>query len=126
MRLVQQTPAWSLHAYLRFLGIAYTTENTVAFKALGQQLPVLVDKVHSKTETLAMNYLCREYGNITSSMSTETVFSAYLKQSLVVPFQQLKRIGKIEEKELSRVLPFGLNIAVNAMSEVRDFFCGDR
>ena len=126
MRLIQQTPAWSMHAYIRILGLEYSTENTMAFKALGLQLPIVVDEVQTKTEMLAMNYLSKRYGNISTDMSMETVFAAYLRQSLMLPFQQLKRIHKSEEKELFRVLPIGLNFAVNFMSDVREFFCGDR
>lgn len=126
MRLIQQTPAWSLHAYIRILGVEYATENSVAFKALGLQLPIVVDKNIAKTEALALNYLAKRFGNVTTEMSTEAVFSAYLRQSLVVPFAQLKRLCKTEEEELFRSLPVGLNFAVNIMSDIRDFFAGDR
>ena len=126
MRLIQQTPAWALHAYLRFLGLDYTTENTVTFNALGLRLPIIVDTVHAKTEVLAMNYLSRRFGNVTTEMSSDAVFAAYLRQSLIVTYQQIKRINGDEHREMLRVLPLGLNVAVGVLQDVQEFFCGDR
>lgn len=126
MRLIQQSPAWSLHAYIRFLGIEYTTENTLAFKALGLQLPLLVDNVNAKTELLAMHYLSKCYGNVPSEISPEVLFSAYLRQSLVTPLQQLKQIYRLVNKDIYRVMPVGLNFAYSAMEDIRDFICGNR
>lgn len=126
MRLIQQEPAWALHAYLRFLNIDYHTENTFASKALGLQLPIIVDNVTTRTESLALSYLSSRYSTATTEMSADAVFSAYLKQALVIPFQQLRRNGRTDKKHLFRVLPIGLNVAFSVMDDIHEFFCGDR
>ena len=126
MRLIQQEPAWILHAYLRFLNVDYHTENTIGSKSLGLQLPIIVDKVTTRTESLALSYLSSRYSDSVTEMSADAVFSAYLKQALDIPLQQLRRDGKIDKKNLFRVLPMGLNVAFSLMDDVHEFFCGDR
>lgn len=108
------------------MGIEYTTENTLAFKALGLQLPLLVDNVQTKTELLAMHHLSKKYGNVPSEISPEVLFAAYLRQALVAPLQQLKQINKSVNRDIYRVMPLGLNFAFSAMEDIKDFICGDR
>lgn len=126
VRLIQQEPAWALHAYLRFLNVDYHSENTFASKALGLQLPIIVDSATTKTESLALSYLSSRYSQTTAEMSADAVFSAYLKQALAVPFQQLRRNGRIDKKNQFRVVPIGLNVAYGIMDDIHEFFCGDR
>jgi hypothetical protein len=123
MRLIQQFPAWTLHAYLRILGVAYRTENSVAaLKAMGLPLPVIVDCDGKHTELLALDHLTRRYSGSATEMTTEAVFSAYLRQSLVVPFTQLKKLSKYEEAVLLNTLPFGYDAAVNITFGLKALF----
>ena len=126
MRLIQQNPAWTLHAYLRFLELDYTTENCVGYNALGVQLPLIVDKVYTKSEDLALNYLTKTYGGDMFELSANTMFSAFLKQSLVIPLDQIKRINGTENKNMFRAMPLGLNVAFSVMHDVREFVGGNR
>lgn len=126
MRLIQQSPAWTLHAYLRILGIAYTAENSVSAKALGVALPVVVDCNHARSELLALTHLEKQYSGSGAAMTAVTMLCAYLQQSLVLPFMQLKKVSKTEETDLFHALPSGLNLATSVMSYFRDYFDGGR
>jgi len=126
LRILEQTPAWTLHAYLRILGLNYNTERLLSFTALGQRLPLLVDGFEAKSEEVALRYLLLRYGNTSAEMSTEAVFSCYLKQSLVAPYAQIKRVVGAQKDDCRRSLPFGLNLAVCFLLDLQEFFASSR
>jgi hypothetical protein len=125
MRVVQQLPAWSLHAYMRFLGLEYSSENSVTYQALGLPLPVIVDAVNVKNDTLAMTYLSKVYGNVESEMSSDTVFAVYLKQSLVGALRQIEKHRGTATKNVFRTMPAGLQLPAYSFLNARNLFYGE-
>jgi hypothetical protein len=89
---------------------------------MGLPLPVVVDGDGKHTELLALDYLTRRYSGSATEMTTEAVFSAYLRQSLVIPLTQLKKLSKYEEAVLLNTLPFGYDAIVNITFGLKAFF----
>ncbi len=92
IRLIEHSPAWEVHAYLRFADVAYLSEYCPAPTALGRVLPVAVDRdvVHNSEQI----YHCpkvMEYVRTLSSSSTEIddMVACYLQCSVVRLFEQV-------------------------------------
>ena len=126
MRLLQQCPSWSVHAYLRFLGINYTTENIITMQALGYHIPVLVDInksiVIGNNEEEILYYLAATYScHQDVEMSTDKVFATYLKFSLQDKLKYIyKSTGKYIDM-IKKVIPLGLNFYYISLHQMQDY-----
>lgn len=98
MRLIQQSPAWSLHAYLRFLNIEYATENALTDRALGFKLPLIVDGINIQSFQWAANYYITE-------ISADTLLAEFLERSLTQTHKKFKELAGTKIKEQWKALP---------------------
>ena len=121
MRLIQHVPAWHIHAYLRFLGLGYTSEYVPSTVALGFELPVLVDGSSVTSCGSIMDYLLAGYGSgsVSTPVSADAVACTYLKVKLLSGFEQYKRTSGFEDKSLNATLPVGMNWLVGYSRKLR-------
>ena len=76
-RLLQFTPAWTLHALLRLRNVAYVAENTASDHSLGTTVPLVVDAcavlperaaverfIDSESDRMMFNHLQAELGQV--------------------------------------------------------------
>lgn len=125
MLVIQQLPAWSIHAYLRFLGINYLSENTLNYYALGEALPILIDGtiIKNNINDNALYYLNSLYScqnNI--EMSTDKVFSIYIQQSLIKTLTLLKDKNNLQRDLFKEKLPFGFNHWILLLINIQEYF----
>lgn len=91
VRLIQNMPAWSLHALLRFLEIPYTCENVSSLRALDITLPAIVDGNHVLSEKIAKEHLLEKRSSILVQKE-EFIWSDYIENSIEPLLHQLKKV----------------------------------
>lgn len=118
MRLIQQAPAWQVHALLRILDIEYTSEFAPSSSALGMPLPVLVhDLTVVSTESDIVRYLWALFAAIvkqksieTGSIDQEEIAAAFVQKRLIEPLGSYKLLRGVEQKLQFKTLPLGMNV----------------
>ncbi len=125
MRLIEQQPSWALHAYLRFSDIRYVTEFTPSFKALGRNLPIVVDGYTVQSEEEALISIADKTNNNVAGLSYDVVLSKYLKSSLSKVFSQLVQNNGDFREDVFNSSPAGINSIFGAMYHLRKAVNGD-
>ncbi len=107
MRLIQQKPAFSLHAFLRFSDLKYTSEYIPASTSLGRQLPLIVKEtlVSSEDEIFAST----EDDKRSNAYSCDAVLSSALKKNVVDVLHQMARKNGDDKENIFKATPLGLS-----------------
>lgn len=88
IKLIQHTPAWALHALLRFKGIPYVVMNCEFSCALSRPLPLIVDGNYALSETAAFEHIIE---SCSCSLShAEKMLCTYIESRLIHGLKYLK------------------------------------
>ena len=133
MRLIQQRPAWSLHIYMRFIGMEYISENSPSKSALGRMLPIIVDdtSIKHEREALEMLQLIKNSSLALSQTSrhdvlVDTIVSNYLRSTILATYSQLIRLYGKQKDNYKKFSPIGLGFIYSGILDMQNFFNFER
>lgn len=133
MRLIQQRPSWSLHIYMRFIGIDYISENSPSKSALGRMLPILIDDTTIKHEREALEMLqIIKSNSLNSNYSSrhdilvDTIVSNYLRSTILATYSQLMRLYGQQKDNYKKFSPVGLGFIYSGILDLQNFFNFER
>ena len=126
LRLIEQEPAWEIHAYLRFSGLSYRVEYSSLPSALGRRLPVLVDEfgVYNGDEI----FRCIQSHSKQLHLSRdEKIVDELVANTIRTKFDQqlwsvLNQITNLERDHLIISSPWGVNVYLAIMHDLQKFF----
>ncbi len=126
MRLLQLSPSWAQHAYLRFSGRLYVSENCVANVALGQQLPLLVDDSYMLAEKASFEYIRNDLVSVDDQLSPDDLFiNSILADHLrcaTEAFKTLTGLNGDSKKLHSSSSALGIGFAMGKLVDMKVYF----
>lgn len=124
MRIIQQKPCWSVHAFLRFNDLRYISESTPAFNALGRDLPVIIDGDSVKSEEELFASCSQNHGG--EYLAPDAILSKALRESFGEVFSQMTRQNGDDRERLFKALPIGLSFVYCRVIDAQNIVNGNR
>ena len=125
-RVIEQEPAWEIHAYLRFCGLSYHVEYSTLPTALGRKLPILIDEtgVYSADEIFTciqahskQLHLSRDEKGV-DELVANTLRRRFERQLWDV----LNRLTNIDREHILISSPLGVNLYLSMIYDLHKFF----
>lgn len=128
LRLVENFPAWEIHALLRFCGVSYKVDYSPMPVALGRTLPIIIDNegVYQGKEIIECIQRHSRCKTQYHEDEIDELVSSVIRQRFDHLWTALMHSSGHEKEQAIRASPFGLNFYVGHRYDLQNWFSMQR